>query len=257
LVRDNRTGVIFIDPRTDAHRILQMAWNGGAHDVRITLYAGGPVASYLAGAAAMPTTEDGYCFAARLGARDIVVDQCAYPSAPVDSEIVLRGRVLHVLADEAPFGEFKGYYCQPTRSHVIEIDEVWCRPDAYFLGLFCGKESGLELMSLPNELLMFQHLRAQSLPVSDVRYPLKAFGEFLTIIDAPFDAAHEVLESAMRFDRRTKVIVVGPAAQSLWKSLSIFDFDAFTLPYTKRSADHGSRLGIVLRRTGDFRWTEY
>jgi 4-hydroxy-3-polyprenylbenzoate decarboxylase len=256
-VVDNGTGVIFIDPRTDAHRILQAAWTAGAAEVPMTLFTGGPVSAFVAGAAALPFEWDSYLAASRLGGKPIEIDQGEYPPAPADAEIVLHARVLRERADEAPFGEFKGYYCEATRSPILRIDAAWQRPDAYYLGLFCGKESGLELMSLPNEILMYAHLRARGLPVSAVRYPLSAFGEFLTLIEAPFDAAREVLDLAMTFDRRTKMVVVGPDLRYPTKRLSVFDFDATAPVYVKRQAEHGRRIGIALQPTSKFHWTEY
>lgn len=247
LVRGDRQGVIFMDPRTDAHRICRRTWSGGVAGVPITLYAGGPVSTCFAAASAIPIADDSYELAARLSDGEVVLDTGAYPSAPSDAEIVIHGRVLDRLADEAPFGEFKGYYCKPTRSPVLEIDDVWTRPDAYYPALFCGKESGLELMSLPNEILMCDQLRRAGFPVSDVRYPLAAFGEFATLIEVPDEFASGALEAALRFDRRTKVIVVAPRIGALPHDLSIFDFEAFSIPYIKRAEAHGSRIGVVMR----------
>ena len=256
-VRDSRTAVIFMDPRTDGSRIVRETLAAGAPDVPITLFAGGPVATYLSGAAATAADEDSYVFASRLAASPIALDATAYPPAPSEAEVVIHARVLRERGREAPFGEFKGYYCEPTDSPLIQVDEVFVRPDYYYLGLFCGKESGLELMSLTNELLMYRHLRSLGFAIGDVRYPLDAFGEFLTAIEAPFERAAEVVDAAMRFDRRTKMVVAGPDLADLGRKLSIFDFDSHTAPYVKRGTEHGTRLGLALRPTSDYRWVEY
>jgi 4-hydroxy-3-polyprenylbenzoate decarboxylase len=256
LIRDPHHGVIFIDPRTDGYRICRRAWDAGEESVPITLFAGGPSAVYLAGAAAVPPAQDSYEFAARFSGAEICIDKADYPPAPVDAEVVIHGRVTRALADEAPFGEFKGYYCKPTRSPVLEIDRVSCRVDPYYLALFCGKESGLELMSLPNEVLLYRQLRSEGFEVTDVRYPLTAFGEFATLVEVAPAHAHGALEAALRHDRRTKLVVASPRIDALASDLSVFDFDAFALPYIKRSEDHGNRIGIVVRDGAPIDWVE-
>ncbi|MFY0580467.1 UbiD family decarboxylase [Cystobacter fuscus] len=258
LVKGPRRCVIFMDPRTDAHRILQGQWARGRTEVPITLHVGGPPSLYLGAAASVPYDEDSHVFASRLSGSTILLDEGpgGYPPAPVEAEFVIRGRILREEDEEAPFGEFKGYYCAPTRSPVLEVDEVHCRPDAYFLGLFCGKESGLTLMSLQNELLMYHRLRARGFVVEDVRNPLGAFGEFLTLIQTP-EPGREMLEAAMEMDKRSKMVVVVQDIQRVLAELAVHDFDVLPAAYIKRGQQKGDRLGLVVRRTEQLRWVEY
>jgi len=258
LVQDSRRCVIFMDPRTDAYRILQGQWASGKKEVPITLHIGGPLSTYLSGASNVPYDKDSYEFASCISGSPLHLDDRGggYPPAPAEAEVVLRGRVLNELGEEAPFGEFKGYYCKATKSPVMEIDEIFCRPDPYFLGLFCGKESGLTLMSLQNEMLMFHQLRSRGFAVEDVVNPLESFGEFLTLVQSP-EPNKELLDAAMQIDKRTKMVVVSQDVRRTLADLAIHDFEVSSMAYMKRGQRRGDRLGLIVRRTEEFRWVEY
>ncbi|ATB29010.1 UbiD family decarboxylase [Melittangium boletus] len=257
-VKDSKRCVIFMDPRTDAYRILQAQWASGKKDVPITLHVGGPLSTYLSGASNVPYNQDSYEFASCISGSPLLLDEPGgeYPPAPAEAEFVFRGRILNELDEEAPFGEFKGYYSKSTRSPVMEIDEIYCRPDPHFLGLFCGKESGLTLMSLQNEMLIYHHLRSQGFAVEDVANPLSSFGEFLTLIQSP-EPSRELLDAAMQCDKRTKIVVVSQDIRSPLADLAIHDFEVSSMAYMKRGQRRGDRLGLIVRRTEEFHWVEY
>ena len=247
--------VIFIDPRTDAYKIAAR-WHSRGKEALITLFNGGPLSTYLAAAAAIAPDIDSYETAAKLADQPIIIDDNSYPPAPIESEIVIHGKVLQELATEAPFGEFKGYYSPETQSPVIMVEKITCRPSPYFLGIFCGKQSGLTLMSLQNEFLIFQHLQNLGFAINEVSCPHEAFGEFLTLVETPYPSS-EILHATMNFDKRTKIVVVAQNIKYALKELSIFDFEVHGEPYIKRGKRQGQRLGIVVNRTVEYQWTEY
>ncbi|XYI01414.1 UbiD family decarboxylase [Sorangium sp. So ce1128] len=257
-VKDPRRGAIFMDPRTDAFRIVQAARQAGRREVPITLFLGGPLSTYVAGAFRVPYERDSYEAAASLGGAPLSLSEDAgdYPPAPSTAEIVIHGRIQTELDDEAPFGEFKGYYCAPTRSPVLLIDAVRCRPDPHYLGIFCGKESGLTLMSLGNEVFMLAHLRDLGHQVEDVRYPLDTFGEFVALIQTR-SPSQEVLDAAFAADRRVKAVVVAEDIHRVLGELSIFDFHVHTQSYEKRGQRRGDRVGVVVKRNEEYQWVEY
>lgn len=247
--------VIFMDPRTDAYKIAQR-WHSRGQDALITLFNGGPLSTYLAAAAGIPPDIDTYQTAAKLADQPLVLDDNIYPPAPIEAEIVIHGKVLKEFAAEAPFGEFKGYYSGETNSPVLMVEKITCRPSPYFLGIFCGKESGLTLMSLQNEFLIFHHLNQLGFNFTKVSCPLSAFGEFLTLIETP-SPDPEILHATMNFDKRTKIVVVAQNIERALEELSIFDFEIHTEPYIKRGKRQGQRLGIIVNRTIEYKWTEY
>ncbi len=246
--------VVFMDPRTDAHRIVQDSL-AAAREVPITFFNGGPLNCYLAAAAKIPTTIDSFDAASRFQAGPLAVDATDYPGAPCAAEIVIRGVIDGRLQPEAPFGEFKGYYCAQTTGFVVKIDEITARDDPYFLGLFCGKESGLTLMSLQNELLLFTHLKDDGYNVSAVRYPLQAFGEFLTLIESP-NPSKDILLAAMEFDKRSKYFVVCQDLSHVSRDLGVFPVDCITPPYLKKGVHQGSRIGVICEQSRAYDWVE-
>ncbi|UPT92169.1 UbiD family decarboxylase (plasmid) [Bradyrhizobium barranii subsp. apii] len=247
--------VIFMDARTDGHRIV----NDGlkrASAVPITLFNGGPLACYLAAAAKLPVDLDSFEAAARLGGHALDLDRTNYPPAPTESEIVIRGVVTSRRETEAPFGEFKGYYCAPTLSPVIEVEQIKVRDEPSCLGLFCGKESGLTLMSLQNEMLLFAHLTSLGFVVDSITYPLTAKGEFLSLIRTPQPSV-DLLDAAMAFDQRCKMFVVSEAGENLLGELAIFPLHSRLAPHIRHGRREGERVGIVCDRSVAYDWVEY
>ncbi len=255
LVKDDKRLVIFMDQRTDAYKIVKNYGQNGI-DAPITLFNGGPPVLYLAAAANVPSSIDSYAWASKLSASPITIDETAFPSAPFDAEIVIHGRILRSVDREGPFGEFKGYYCEPTISPVLEIDSVEYRDQPTQLGIFCGKESGLTLMSLPNELLMYQHFASHEIEVEDIQYPLDGLGEFITLIQYAYPSK-EILDIAMKYDKRTKMIVVAQDISNILNEMTIYELNVHSSHYIKRGEKHGSRLGIIVDRTKQYDWVEY
>jgi len=254
-VAGERELILFADARTDAHRIIT-AGLARRDSVPITLFNGGPLSLYLAAAAKIPPGLDSFEAAARLQGSPIHIDCGDYPPAPADAEIVLHGQITREIRDEGPFGEFKGYYSGTTRSPVVRIDAIRSRDDPYCLGLFCGKESGLTLMALQNEMLLFAHLRALGFAVRSVRYPLAAFGEYAAVIEADAPTP-DMLEAAMAFDGRAKLVVVAHDATHIAKELAIFPTDSRHRPYIRHGRAEGQQIGLISARTLGYHWTEY
>lgn len=254
LVAGPREIVLFMDPRTDAHRIVT-AGLADAPRVPITLFNGGPFSVYLAAAAKLPSTLDSFDAAARFAGRELVLAGGDYPIAPAEAEVIIEGHITRERRPEAPFGEFKGYYSDATMSPVVVVDRIRVRDDAICLGLFCGKTSGLTLMALQNEILLFDHLRRAGFAVDSVRYPLEAFGEYLAVVEsmAPSQA---MVAAALDFDPRAKLVVAAyPGADPLQDAI-VFPAEVERRPYMRRGKQEGHRIGLVCDRRGDYRWTE-
>ncbi|WP_049975871.1 UbiD family decarboxylase [Azospirillum sp. B506] len=249
--------VLFLDQRTDGWSIVERCRQRG-EETPISLFNGGHPATSLAAAAALPPGLDSHGAAARLSGETLTLADFGdgHPPVPADAEIVILGRITADNGREAPFGEFKGYYAAPTSSPVVRVETVLRRPDAHYLGLFCGKESGLTLMKLQNEILMSAALARQGFPVGRVRFPLDAFGEFSVLIESerPNPA---LLEAAMAANRRAKLFIVARNLEQAHRTLSIFSFHARTEPYTKRGKQEGQRIGILAEDDRHHDWVEY
>lgn len=251
--------VIFMDQRTHGHQIFQKRAAEEPGGVPVTMFLGGCLGSYLAGAANIPLENDSYEFVSCISGREVEVDDGlngAFPPAPADAEVVIRGFLTNTCASEGPFGEFKGYYSAPTISPVIEIVDVRCRASPIFPGLLCGKESGLTLMSLQNEILMHHRLRCAGFDVDDVSNPLDAFGEYLCVIRTRSPAA-EVLEAAMEADKRCKVFIVGEQVENPFLQISRGPIRVTSETYLRRGAPEGHRLGICVDSGPELSLVEY
>ncbi|WP_246018823.1 UbiD family decarboxylase [Saccharothrix australiensis] len=235
-------GRIFLDPRTDGHRNLT-AWLAAGRPMPISVFLGANPAHLLVAASRLPAEGDDYDVVGRLLGRRVEVT--GSPPVPVEATHVIGGHVLGRTAEEGPFGEFKGYYVDARRSNVLRVDHVRARPGAAWPTIVAGAESGLTMMSLQNEYLMYAHLTGLGFPVRSVRYPLSARGEFLALVTTD-EPTHDVLEAAMRFDVRTKVVLCGPDLTSVWQSVATFGFGTRVEPYRRKGVVEGERIGLVL-----------
>ncbi|WWO97339.1 MAG: UbiD family decarboxylase domain-containing protein [Candidatus Dasytiphilus stammeri] len=255
-IKNENTLAIFIDPRTDAYRILVNHLQNN-HQVYISLFNGGPIATYISAASKIPDLIDSYLFANALSKNEIqLFQEKPYPAVPITSEIVLYGQISGRKIPEGPFGEFKGYYSDKTYSYEVKIDKIYTRKNPYFFGLFCGKESGLNLMQFQNETFMYHHLITNNLPITKVIYPLNYFSEFGTIIETEIPT-HKVLKTAMKYDARSKIFFVTRNAKTLFSDMAIFKFSVFKESYVKKGVKMGNRIGILIDNRNCYKWAEY
>ncbi|MEY2473794.1 MAG: 2,5-furandicarboxylate decarboxylase 1 [Actinomycetota bacterium] len=243
-------GLIFFDPRTDAHANWLEATTSG-RDLPIALFLGGDPTHMLVAASRLPNTGNDYDHAARLARRDILIT--GDPPAPLDAHYVIRGRVTAELATEGPFAEFKGYYVPARQSPTLIVDSVEAIDDAIYPTIVTGAESGVTLMALQNEYLMFEHLTGAGFHVGAVRYWPEARGEFVATIDCTDDLI-EVTAAALDFDKRAKIIVAGPdicghGLRDLWDRVASHGFQVVCAPYFRKGSLDGQRLGIALCHT--------
>ncbi|WWP00124.1 MAG: UbiD family decarboxylase domain-containing protein [Candidatus Dasytiphilus stammeri] len=255
-IKNENTLAIFIDPRTDAYRILVNHLQNQPQ-VYISLFNGGPIATYISAASKIPDIIDSYLFANALAKDEIkLFQEKPYPAVPITSEIVLYGQISGKKIPEGPFGEFKGYYSDKTYSYEVKIDKIYTRQNPYFFGLFCGKESGLNLMQFQNETFMYHHLITNNIPVKKVIYPLDYFSEFGTIIETEIPTT-KVLKTAMQYDTRSKIFFVTRNANTLFSDMAIFKLSVFKDSYVKKGVKIGNRIGILIDNRNGYKWAEY
>lgn len=248
-----RRCTIFMDPHTDAHAIVEKHRRNGTTKIPVTLFLGGPLGALFSGAAAISRNLDSYAFLGQLSEQSVALDDGlggAFPAAPSDAEIVIRGYLCEEREWEGPFGEFKGYYSEPTLSPVFEVADIRCRPDATFLGLLCGKRSGLTLMSMQNELLMYHRLTQAGFSIEDVANPLDAYGEYLCVIRTKSPHA-ALLEAAMAADQRAKMFIIGDELNEPLAQISKSPIDVRSEVYMRRGKPEGRRFGIQVHPKED------
>jgi 4-hydroxy-3-polyprenylbenzoate decarboxylase len=243
-VTGDRTARIFMDPRTDGHRHWQ-AWLARGEPMPVTVFLGAEPALMMTAASRLPADGEDYAVAARLLGRPVSVTAGPLP-VPLSASHVITGRVAAGLEEEGPFGEFKGYYVPARHSPRMDVDSVAvCPEEPPYPTILPGAESGLTLMSMQNEYLMYAHLRAAGVTVRSVRYPLSARAEFLAYVDCE-EPSRDVLAMAMRFDPRAKVIVCGRDLDQPGLALASRGFTTCTEPYLRKGVAEGERIGLLL-----------
>lgn len=243
-VGDNARGRIFFDPRTDAYRYWSQSIKKG-HPLPIAVFIGADPVFMLVAASRLPSIESDYEIATQLLQREVAL--CGEPPVPLDATYVIHGKVTERLETEGPFAEFKGYYVDARLSPVLEVDSVLAVEEPVYPSIVTGRESGLTLMAMQNEYLMYTHLKRTYPEIRSVVYPLGARGEFLALIETP-EPSEEITRAAMDFDTRAKIAICTPSVSGVWQSIAAFGLSAFCAPYFRKGQPDGQRLGITLDR---------
>jgi 2,5-furandicarboxylate decarboxylase 1 len=235
---------IFFDPRTDGYRNWQASLQKG-RPLPVAIFLGASPIFMLVAASRLPTDEDDYHVASRLAGHELTL--AGEPPVPVDASYVIYGVVTDELETEGPFAEFKGYYVDARQSPVLRVTKVVQSTYPVYPTIVTGAESGLTLMTLQNEYLMYAHLVAAGFPIKQVRYLLEGRGEFVTLLetDHPSDA---VVRAALAFDLRTKMLICGPQLTRPWDALATYGFRVYHEPYYRKGAPDGERVGLILDR---------
>jgi 4-hydroxy-3-polyprenylbenzoate decarboxylase len=236
---------IFFDPRTDAYRNWSQHIIAGTA-LPITVFIGADPVYLLAGASRLPVSGSDFDIAARLRSATTVLDEEL--GVPVDSQYVVQGEAGATLETEGPFAEFKGYYVPARQSPVVSVTRVLAATRPFYPTIVTGHESGLTLMSLQNEYLMYAHLTAAGFPIDRVTYPHAARAEFLAIIRSP-RPDRDLLRAAMEFDQRAKVVVCGEDPDDIWQTVASHGFSALTEVYRRKSQPYGDRIGLLFDRS--------
>jgi 2,5-furandicarboxylate decarboxylase 1 len=236
------TALIFFDPRTDAHRNLTSYLEQG-QEMPVVLFMGGDPRYIAVAAASLPAGGNDWNVVAQLSGRPVML--AGAPGAPVDASYVVRGRVLPATAVEGPFAEFKGFYVDARPAPVLRVDSVVRRPGLPAPTIVTGRQSGLSLTAFQNELLTFNMLTSAGLPVTRVRCPLEAFGEFLILIDSP-EPSQVMVDMVMAREPRAKVVICGPDLRDPWRVLSTHGFSVSRQPHHRKGKVEGDRVGLVI-----------
>ena len=238
---------IFFDPRTDAHRNWRQHVDAG-HAMPFTVFIGADPIYLLAGASRLPVSGSDFDIAARLRGQATVLDEIL--GVPVDAQYVVQGEVGAELETEGPFAEFKGYYVPARQSPVASIQRVIAAQRPFYPTIVTGNESGLTLMSLQNEYLMYSHLTTAGFAVERVSYPHAARGEFLAVIRSS-RPGKELLRAAMEFDQRAKVVICGEDPDDIWQTIASHGLSAVIGAYHRKGVEYGNRIGLVFDRSPD------
>ncbi len=235
-------GRIFFDPRTDAYRHWKWCTTRG-RPLPIAIFIGANPIYMLVAASRLPSEVSDYDIASQLLNTPVLVS--GSPPVPADSSYVIRGLVTAELEYEGPFAEFKGYYVDKLLNPVLEVTSVVGCKQAVYPAIVTGNESGLTLMAMQNEYLLYTHLRSQGARIASISYPLSARAEFLAIVEADHPTLDLVI-AAMEFDQRAKLVIATPNAERVWDCLASSGISAIKQGYVRKGVSYGDRVGIAL-----------
>ncbi len=182
-------------------------------DLQCAIVIGGPPSLMYSAASKIPFERDELEFAGALSKQPLDVMKCVTNDVlvPADAEIVIEGRVLHgVRETEGPFGEFTDGFVPAMENHVLMIDAITHRKDAMFHDIYAGGREDINLLGLPIEAEIFNHIRKFA-PISDIKaiaaLPF-VFGAFISIKKSSEEQPKNILASAMASYSWTKFVVV-------------------------------------------------
>ena len=146
LLDEHRCAVRIVEGRgTDA------ALSKSPGDLPIAVAIGCPIQVLLAAAMSPPKGVDELSVAHALAGTSLVRCQTVDLEVPAEAELILEGRLTHVLTDEGPFPDLTGTMDILRRQPVVEIGHVTHRRDPIFHALLPGGLEHKNLMGMPRE----------------------------------------------------------------------------------------------------------
>lgn len=237
-----KKALIFMDPNSDGYKNYEK-YISNNESMPVSVFIGANMVYYLCGAAKLPYFSDNYIISSKLLDRPVSLFDFEVP-APAESQFIIRGSIKNEQEWEGSFGEFKGYYCEKRLSPVLEVDEILCCKNPFYTSIVAGKESGLTLMAIQGECLMYFYLKDNNFKVTSVKYRIEEAGEFVAVIETE-EPGEDMVNKAFEFDKRLKFVICGLKIEDPWKELSIFPFRIVQKDYHRRGNVSGNKVGFI------------
>ena len=208
-------------------------------DMPCAIVIGAPPSLMYSAASKIPFERDELEFAGALSGEPIDVVKCVTSDilVPANAEIVMEGRVLaNVREDEGPFGEFTDSFVPVMQNHVMQIDCITHRKDAIYHDIFAGGREDINLLGLPIESEIFNHIR-KCIQVDDIKaiaaLPF-VFGAFISIKKQTEEQSKNVLLSALSAYSWVQFVVI------VDDDVNVYDpDDVFWAIQTRMCPQHG------------------
>lgn len=124
-------------------------------DLPVAVAIGCPIQVLLAAAMSPPQGVDELTIAHALAPTPVVACQTNGLHVPAEAELILEGRVTHLLAPEGPFPDLTGTMDIVRQQPVIEIERITHRAEPIFHVLLPGGLEHRNLMGMPREPTIF------------------------------------------------------------------------------------------------------
>ncbi|ATW23551.1 UbiD family decarboxylase [Candidatus Formimonas warabiya] len=170
--------------------------------LEVAIVIGASPAVMYSAASKIPIDRDELEFAGALSNEqlDVVRGKSIDVLIPANAEIVIEGKVLpHVREDEGPFGEFTDSYVPVMQNHVFQMTAITHRKDAFWHDIYAGGTEDLNLLGLPIESEVFNHIRKFANPedIIDVVTSPFVFGCFIRLRKRNEQQPKNILLSAL------------------------------------------------------------
>jgi 2,5-furandicarboxylate decarboxylase 1 len=181
--------------------------------LEVAIVIGSSPAVMYSAASKIPIDRDELEFAGALADEQLEVVRCKTIDVlvPANAEIVIEGKVLpHVREEEGPFGEFTDSYVPVMKNHVFEVTGITHRKDAFWHDIYAGGREDLNLLGLPIESEIFNHIRKFANPqdIIDIYAAPFVFGCFIRMKKSDERQPKNILLSALASYAWTQFVVV-------------------------------------------------
>lgn len=181
--------------------------------LEVAIVLGASPAVMYSAASKIPIDRDELEFAGALADERLDVVRCKTIDVlvPANAEIVIEGKVLpHVREEEGPFGEFTDSYVPVMKNHVFQVTAITHRRDAFWHDIYAGGREDLNLLGLPIESEIFNHIRKFANPqdIIDVYAAPFVFGCFIRMKKSTEEQPKNILLSALAAYAWTQFVVV-------------------------------------------------
>ena len=198
--------------RRDLHSMYLEARDQG-EDLEVSIGIGNSTGVLVAGATSVERGAYELGIAAALeGGLEVCRARTNATWYPVDTEVVLEGRILHdETASEGPFVDLTNTYDAIRVQPVFVIDRMALRRDAVYHALLPGGYEHRLLMGAPRTPTIYRALRAAGLEVANVHLTEGGSGwldAVIAIRKATEDDPRKAIEAAIRGHRSLKKITV-------------------------------------------------
>ena len=183
------------------------------NDLPCAIVIGAPPSLMYSAASKIPFERDELEFAGALTRCPLNVVKCITNDVlvPAEAEIVIEGHVCcGIRESEGPFGEFTDGFVPAMENHVFHVDAITHRKDAVYHDIYAGGREDLNLLGLPIEAEIFNHIR-KYMPIEQIKAVAAlpfVFGAFISIHKSDEHQAKNILASAMTAYAWTKFVVV-------------------------------------------------
>lgn len=181
--------------------------------LEVAIVVGASPAVMYSAASKIPIDRDELEFAGALSCEQLEVVRCKTIDVlvPANAEFVIEGHVLpNVREEEGPFGEFTDSYVPVMKNHVFQATAITHRKDAFWHDIYAGGVEDLNLLGLPIESEIFNHIRKFANPedILDIYCSPFVFGCFIRLRKRTEEQPKNVLLSALASYAWTQFVVV-------------------------------------------------